>query len=281
MEFIHKKTLVTGKTIFNYVFEKPIILGTKPNKRIAKKRNQNDINRLSVGNARNRLISLVRCNNDLKFFLTLTYAKAGKSLIDCNSDFRNFIKRVKRRYKNIKYIAVPELQKKRFKNRNEFAIHYHLLVNKEIEVNLLSELWGHGFVHSKELKGSDDYSAFYMSKYFTKDFISEIRFIKPKFKNYYYYSRNLNKPLKYYGIKSDSLIHLLKEKLKHEHKKTYYNKRLGSITVDMYTTSFNISEELSLIDDLYKFQKYDKLKKESRKSKITFKDKHGGQKPMF
>ena len=67
--------------------------------------------------AKNKLRWLVNNNDDLQKFWTLTYKENITDLKVSNDKFHKFVMRLNYHYKkNIKYIAVPEIQKKREKS---------------------------------------------------------------------------------------------------------------------------------------------------------------------
>lgn len=109
-------------------------------------------------------------------FWTLTFGENIKELDYANSEFKKFIQKVKRKYPELKYLGVPEFQKRG-------AVHYHLITNVEMDQTEIIELqqgkekmynikqWEHGFSSVFDLNLTDEkFSvAAYMSKYFFKD----------------------------------------------------------------------------------------------------------------
>ncbi|MFA7702861.1 MAG: hypothetical protein WCX80_05405, partial [Patescibacteria group bacterium] len=73
-------------------------------------------NGFSLRRTRSNIIRLVNSNPDLKVFITLTFDshkfgdKPFTDFKECNLIFSNFIKRLKRKYPSLKYLAVPEFQ---------------------------------------------------------------------------------------------------------------------------------------------------------------------------
>ncbi len=117
-------------------------------------------------------------------FLTLTFAENLTDLQGCNKKIKIFIKKLKRIKKEIKYLLVPEFQKRG-------AVHYHILINlDETEQKLIANLWGHGFIKIKKIKEGANVG-FYVSKYIGKDLEDQRYFNNKK----YFCSRNLNKPI--------------------------------------------------------------------------------------
>lgn len=106
--------------------------------------------------------------NANELFITLTYKKNMKDSRVLYDDFRKFIKKLRYRFSKvspIEYICVVEPQKRG-------AWHCHTLLKftglKEayIASDLLSDLWGHGFVYVESLKDVDNIGA-YLSAYLT------------------------------------------------------------------------------------------------------------------
>lgn len=116
-------------------------------------------------------------NNEL--FITLTYRQTdGKPMTDVNKvsiDFQQFIKRIRRKYSDLEYIAVLEPQE-------NGAWHWHLLAkftnwsaNKQIKIEnnaIIEPLWGHGFTNTKAIKKVDNIGA-YLSAYLANIEINE------------------------------------------------------------------------------------------------------------
>jgi hypothetical protein len=114
-----------------------------------------------------------------ELFLTLTYRFIeGKPMNDvkkASNDFDIFIKRFRRKYPDLEYIAVLEPQE-------NGAWHWHILVKftkwskKEhirIENNaVLEPLWGHGFTNIKAINNVDNIGA-YLSAYLANIEINE------------------------------------------------------------------------------------------------------------
>lgn len=252
MRFVYSKLKISGQHVDYYTFQKPIVLGTRKSVKRSKKRDELYIRNASINNARNRIIDIVRCNPDMRYFITLTYAKAGLSLLQSNVNFRKFIYRIKRNNPDFKYVAVPELQTKRFKIRKEFAIHYHLLWNLDLNAEYIRRVWGHGFIFSKLLEGSKDYSAFYISKYLSKSFLDEVQKIRPNNCQYYYCSRGLNRPKNLYGHKADVACRLISENTDLLKKYEYVTNRLGEINIYKYLSTVEMFNIMLELEDLTK-----------------------------
>jgi len=121
----------------------------------------------SLRRTRSRISRLIDSNPDLKVFVTLTFAENIKELKEANIIFKKFIKRLKRKITNLKYLAVPEFQKRG-------AVHYHLLMNAEVANDKLAEIWQQGFVMINRVKHVNNLGM-YISKYVGKD-LFDIRY---------------------------------------------------------------------------------------------------------
>jgi hypothetical protein len=108
-----------------------------------------------------------------ELFLTLTYAFQDGKPMSCtrkaSKDFDNFIKRFRRRYEDLEYLAVLEPQA-------STAWHWHILVkftswdkdeNIFIDNNsIVYPLWGHGWTSTQRLDNVDNIGA-YLGSYLT------------------------------------------------------------------------------------------------------------------
>lgn len=138
---------------------------------------------------------LAKCNSTIwRTFITLTFAENVEDIKVANKRFRYFIDKVQRVYKELKYICIPEFQKRG-------AVHYHLLTNIDINNTDLIytqidnkkfkhiKYWNDGFTKVDNLNNDIKKIIGYISKYMTKD-IDDRLFNRHR----YFYSRNLIKP---------------------------------------------------------------------------------------
>ncbi|RIE03925.1 hypothetical protein D3H35_08145 [Cohnella faecalis] len=83
-------------------------------------------------------------------FLTLTYEKEDVSLDESVRDFENWVKRMRERYDDFKYLAVRSFQR-------SGTLHYHLLADlptiprAELADGTFSAIWGHGSVDLRRI----------------------------------------------------------------------------------------------------------------------------------
>ena len=137
-----------------------------------KKRNLRD--------SRNNIIRLIKCNDDMKTFITLTFAKET-DYKESKKYLNNLFNKLRRAYYNLKYIWVLEYGDKKGR------LHYHMLCNipiniklsnskerksenhKNLENNFEKKFWKYGFVDIRHLEQEDNTNiALYVSSYIVK-----------------------------------------------------------------------------------------------------------------
>ncbi len=150
----------------------------KENRKKVITRTRNNIRRLAIANF-----------DEYSRFFTATFKDNITNMDYANGQFKKFIKRIKYKYGDFKYLAVVEFQKRG-------AIHYHMLSDfGYIEHSDLEKLWGNGFVWIKDLltgnngKPVDNVGA-YIVKYMNKNNIDK----RLMGKKAYFTSRNLVRP---------------------------------------------------------------------------------------
>jgi len=187
------KWIVTGDQVEVYKNSVGIRIGKRKHKKkktikkvvktITKK-----LNEFSVYRTRRAIKWRINSNPDMNKFLTLTFAENLTDLKSCNEKFKAFIRKLKMIKDNLKYLVVPEFQKRG-------AVHYHALLNLDyIDQKQLANLWGHGFIKIKNIKDGIN-MGLYVSKYIGKDLEDERYFNNKK----YFCSRNLDKPQIFYS----------------------------------------------------------------------------------
>jgi len=188
-----KKAIISGKQIEIYEYKESVIYGYLDTKKGSKGRQSvasdedKEINREKVfKRARTNLRRLINANieSDSKF-LTLTFKDNITDLDLANKEFKKFIMRLNYNFKiKLKYSCVIEFQKRG-------AIHYHVILynlNGKVDLNKLSDIWGHGFIKLNKINGIDNVGA-YICKYMTKTDDKRLEGRKM-----YFNSRNLIKP---------------------------------------------------------------------------------------
>ncbi len=140
----------------------------------------------SIRRTRTNIQAILEANLDSKsYFLTLTFREEINDYNKANQKF-NYWVRLKN--KDVKYIAIKELQRQ---NRND-VIHYHLIVFDCENIEELAKSWTYGFYYIKQISNRYSYSiSNYMTKYFSKDKNQLVHNKKKIFSK----SRNLKKPL--------------------------------------------------------------------------------------
>ena len=129
----------------------------------------------------------------------------------------HFIDKIQRKYKELKYICIPEFQKRG-------AVHYHLLTNIDIENKELIyaqqdnnkfkhiKYWTDGFTKVDRINNDIKKVVGYISKYMTKNIDNRLYN-----RHRYFYSRNLIKPkVSYLNLEEqahrDFMTNLLQQK---------------------------------------------------------------------
>jgi hypothetical protein len=184
----------------------------------------------SVNRTRTRIRRMINANPGLNKFLTLTTTMTDIS--KTNKLFNLFIPRMKSRFPEFRYLAVPEFQKdvdffgKVKPNGGE--VHYHLLCNlRYVKSKELEKIWGIGFINIKRLDKGTNVGA-YMSKYLRKDMFDKRMFRKRKF----FYSQDLKKTVEIIGRNAQSFMQGNTAKLVKE--KTFDNMYTGKVVYKTY-----------------------------------------------
>ena len=187
------KVIKSGNVLDVYEYKIPIKYGFTGGKGGRKKegstkKEEVEINRVtSLNRARKTLRGIVNSNVEkYSKFLTLTFAENIQDIQSANREFSKFIMRLNYNLKiKVLYSAVIEFQKRG-------AIHYHVIlynVPQKLDMKVLGELWGNGFVKVNKIDHVDNVGA-YMCKYMTKCDDEE----KLRGKKLYFNSRGLKKP---------------------------------------------------------------------------------------
>lgn len=155
--------------------------GTAPSEERIKKANQRQ--------AEKKLRRLLNNNfKDGDLLIRLDFFK-DKDKVQTSADMQkcmaNFIKRLRRRTPNIRYVFVKEIGKRG-------ARHAHMVLS-QIPLSLISECWDHGGIHADPLYSGGQYGriAAYFIKYAGKTEETEGKLIGKR----WYGSRNLDKPI--------------------------------------------------------------------------------------
>ncbi len=214
-----QKLIRSGDLIEVYNYEQAIRINHKRKRRQSKKRpkvpevkeseeekenkefNRFKRNEFSFRRTRANIVRLVNSNPDLKVFITLTFDDKKSDdgsftdITKCNLIFSNFIKRLKRHYPDLRYLAVPEFQGDYYyhsKIKKEFGgnIHYHVLSNLPYTANSrLAEIWKYGFIKINNVRHVSRVGL-YVAKYIAKELFDG----RLKGKKKVFYSRQLKRP---------------------------------------------------------------------------------------
>lgn len=180
-------------------------LNFKESKKLEQKREINKIkNRMdNLKKSKEKIIRLIKCNNDMNTFITLTFAKET-DYKESKKCLKSLFDRLRRDYKGLKYLWVLE-----YGGENN-RLHFHVLTNIEIPIKLNSSkerkskehkqlenkfknrYWKYGIVDIRALKQENNTNiALYVAKYITKSMINK------DLEKYriYGYSKNLKKPI--------------------------------------------------------------------------------------
>lgn len=168
--------------------------------------------------ARNKIIRLISCNDDLQTFITLTYKDNMQDLAKSKEHLHLALMKLSKTYNNFKYLYVLEFQERG-------AIHYHMLCNidvgivtakshqykpqceKDYENYFREAFWPHGFCDVRNLRQEGNTNvALYVSTYLVEDLIR----LDLKGAKCYGYSRNLLQPVEtreYTELSNEELLH--------------------------------------------------------------------------
>lgn len=233
------KVVISGSIVELYHYEKGVFKGyvysggrSGVNGSSDKEKNRIDVLR----RARKHLMRIVNANygqwgDDVTCkFVTLTFRDNVRDLKSANYEFRKFIKRLNyevfgRKCNELKYTVVPEFQERG-------AVHYHVIFYNlpYIDNEVLSRVWGHGFVKINKIDDIDNVGA-YVCKYLTKAVEDD----RLKGNKCYFNSRGLKKPKEVYL--DEDRLRVLMEALPNSNKvyeAVYDNEYVGRVYYVQY-----------------------------------------------
>ena len=192
---------------------------------------------------RRHIRQLVCMNFDSKDkFVTLTFDEQRdfdiRDVKACNHYFMVFVKRIKRKYPEFKYLTVVEFQDKNGRG----AVHYHMICNLPyIKKSELQQIWGGGFVKINAIDKVDNVGA-YVIKYMTADMDDE-RLCGLKA---YSHSRGLVEPVEVCSWSDDpdyfrGTLDLVKEKTP-SYFAEYESVNAGHVTYEQYVLARRVTE---------------------------------------
>ena len=200
-------------------------------------------NRLMVINrAKVNLRRLINCNVNgygeefTSKFVTLTFKENIQDIRAANYEFKKFIKRLNyfmygEKTSRIKYSVVPEFQKRG-------AVHYHVIFYNLpfLKADLLSEVWGNGFIKINKLSNVDNVGA-YVTKYMSKEATDE----RLEGEKLHFSSRGLYKPIEFNDKEDKKIVESLRDSLQLRHMKflsQFSNEYLGDVNYYQFNTNY-------------------------------------------
>lgn len=190
------KLIKCGSLIETYEYQYPVRYGhrlEKEKRARTKSARCNEYRIKTIIRACNRIRQLAHLNfTERDKFLTLTFNNEQafdiNDLKSCLPYYQKFIRRLRKRHPNLRFITVPEFQKRG-------AVHYHVLCNIPfIPKPELQKLWPYGFSKPKAVQ-STTHLALYLSKYLSKRFEDT----RKEGHRLFYTSRDLKQPTILYG----------------------------------------------------------------------------------
>lgn len=173
----------------------------------------------NLTDARNNIIRLIKCNSDMKTFITLTFAKE-QDYKQSKKSLDDLFHKLRKKYSELKYLWVLEYGEKN--NR----LHYHLLCNIQIDIKLSSskekkslehkeleqdfekKYWKYGWVDIRSLEQEDNTNiALYVATYIVK---SMENLDLEGYRVYGYSRKTVDKPVERKIYTTNSLEDILK-----------------------------------------------------------------------
>ena len=174
----------------------------------------------TLNQSKNNIIRLIRSNQDMQTFITLTFSKE-LDYKESKAKLNIFFTKLRKRYKELKYLWVLEYGDKT--NR----LHYHVLCNipigiklssskeektedhKKLEQEFNDKYWGYGFVDIRHLGKEDNTNvALYVSMYIVKS-LKDLEL--EGYRVYSYSKKTLEKPVETKEYTRKNINELLKE----------------------------------------------------------------------
>lgn len=232
--YSRKKFIRSGGMIEIYDYQYPIHFGKRGKKIIKKERKKSKRTEEHRGRTIIRAINNLRRLVHLNFtcndkFVTLTFNNDQSFDINNLKEslvyLQKFLRKLRRKYPNLKYVVVPEFQKRG-------AVHYHILCNLPlIRQKEMENLWPYGFSKVLEIIGTTHLS-FYLTKYLGKKFKDK----RKQGHRLFYSSRGLKRPVVLYGHIVDDIDKDLK--MNHsdavQYKNNWKGKHCGNVSYTQY-----------------------------------------------
>lgn len=185
--FYDEKLVISGKFVERYLYSKPFCYGYEVRK-FGRKVKLLKRTKTSKLKSRSKIRALVNANEQLKTFLTLTFARNVQDLTEANYEFKKFIERAKYNFGAFSYVCVVEFQKRG-------AVHYHIVWSLDyVPIRELEALWAQGFVWLTRCRNIRNIGA-YFAKHGSKGENDPIESVKLSGRKKFFCSRGLNRPL--------------------------------------------------------------------------------------
>ena len=238
------KIIVSGPVVERWRYELPVKVGKRPriidpetgeiNPRPDDSPDRGDrTNEAKRTNARRSKMQLRRLvlsnfSNEDKF-LTLTFRDGSVSDVrdvpECNAAFDRFLKRLRRKYGNVRYCRAIEFQD----GNGRGAVHYHCIIGLPyVPYKELTDIWQNGNIDITAIDHVDNVGA-YISKYMAKDLDDPRLAGKKAFTT----GGDLVKPIKVYGSDAKDINAMLEQK-KEVFANTYVSEYQGNISYTEY-----------------------------------------------
>lgn len=178
---VTQKMVQLGDYYRHYRYDSPKLVKSLPKKvRTKLVSSSYEVNRLfysDIAKRNLRDIVLSNLNYGNPRFITLTYATPEFSNSKAKLDFKKFIMRLRYHLeelgynRNFRYIAVPEQHDSEdTSSTRRFSYHFHIILFDlpYISTTFYSKNWTHGFIKINLIKGSPFSTAYYLTKYLSK-----------------------------------------------------------------------------------------------------------------
>lgn len=169
------RLVVCGDFVELYKYSSPIPVGKTRSYEIVRDKSSDSSKEKRLDNllrARHKIRRVIWANQcPYTKFITLTYSNTVLDVLKVRNDIKNFVRNMRRKGYDMKYLYVLENQKKRGeKEGNAGSLHVHmvLFVSKKIPLAVLNSCWKHGFVDVGAARKINNLGA-YVCKYLTKD----------------------------------------------------------------------------------------------------------------
>lgn len=173
---------------------------------------RSNMRRCSYYKKRIQELCALAIENDLRTFITLTFAKEVTEYAPAKHAWELFIKRLRYAFPelDLAYVAVHELQKNRATEGNDGVFHFHMLCNLGYcPVKKLEKIWSNGFVFIQQARRGETAQVLYLFKYVSKDLLTdEEKGIRTRYRKVYT-SRNLRRPAVTKELTNETLDDLL------------------------------------------------------------------------